>query len=128
MNDKGIQTDLWTQPLTKAEARELHIQTLYTLWLELGGFKRALSPERRKKVNARLNSYTVEQLELVLRTAFADPGTLGQNRTRTPYTDLVNIFRNDARVDMYLEMAERGGDRRTVNLVPRDDAGRAERF
>jgi hypothetical protein len=134
--DTAVQEDMFGAPAdappppTKTEQKDRDIQALFQLWQELFDFpRRTLSPERRRHLSGRLNSFTRAQLELVLRTAATDPGTLGQNRHSRPYTDLPNIFRNDARVDMYLEMAERGGDRRTVNLVPRDDdAGQSERF
>lgn len=84
------------------------IARLFKKWQELFDFHRKkLTANRRTKIKARLRTFTEAELELVLETASQDPGTLGRNRLNRPFTDLVNIFRNDERVDMYLDMAER---------------------
>ena len=104
---------------TEAEiAREIieqqpeNINRLFLLWKDLLDWPRAtLTPNRKKKLGARLKRYSVADLESVLRIAANDPSTRGQNRFNRPYDDIMNIFRNDERVEMYLRM---GASRRSM--------------
>ena len=123
-NPKEPQLEFFGQPVLAPEPAVLR---LYVRWQELFDFQRKkLTPNRRTKIKARLKTFTEQELELVLETASQDPGTLGHNRLNRPFTDLVNIFRNDERVDMYLDMAER--IQSTRNLQANDEQPRAEYF
>lgn len=100
------------------QAEMLSIQELFEYWKELFGFpNRRLTAGRLRHLRLVLKHYTKEQLRLVLETAAVDPGCRGQNANNTPYDDIVNIFRNEERVDRYLQMAERT-NRKTPDLTP----------
>lgn len=122
--DKKDQFDFFGQPVPATEPAVLR---LYKKWQELFGFERKkLTTNRRTKIRARLKVFTEQELTLALETASQDPGTLGHNRLNRPFTDLVNIFRNDERVDMYLDMAERINN--TTRLQADDRPAEAEYF
>lgn len=111
------QLTLFSLP-AKEDPRDKLVQELYEYWRDRFDFpNRRLTPNRRKHILRVLPHYTIAQLKLVLDTAAADPTCRGQNRNQRPYDDLVNIFRNEERVDYYLRLAEYA-DRRAGGLVP----------
>lgn len=80
---------------------------------------------RHTKVCEALAKFGLEKCKLVLRIAALDPNTRGENKLNRPFDDLVNIFRNEERVEMYLRMRNLT-DRRASNLIPLDTAVRSE--
>lgn len=115
----------------EAEFQRKHgseLNYLFNLWQVL--FDRRTSSftkSRKHHVALARKKFTLEQCELVLRTAAADPNTRGRNKLNRPFDDLPNIFRNEERVEMYLRMAQLA-DRRTPNLVPDEGPARSERY
>ena len=67
---------------------------------------RRLTPARRRFISGRLRHYSVEQLKQVIRIVAKDAWWRGKNNRNQPYDDIVNIFRNDDRVDMFLSKGQ----------------------
>jgi hypothetical protein len=112
------QMALFTMPPTDDAVSDRQVQELFDYWRDRFDFPaRRLTNNRRKHILRVLPHYTMEQLKRVLDTAAADPNCRGQNRNHRPYDDLVNIFRNEERVDFYLRLAE-FTDRRASGLIP----------
>lgn len=109
--------------LVRADAEQL-----YEEWKVVCNYPRAkFTKERRRLTSRMLGVYSLEQLQRVLRTAAADPNTRGQNRLNRPFDDMVNIFRNEERVDMYLRMADMQ-EQRVGRMIPDSGPARSERF
>jgi hypothetical protein len=66
-----------------------------------------LTDERRDKIKARLKSFSVDQLKKALVGVTRDPFYMGLNDVNRPYNDLMTVFRNDSKVEEFLEIVER---------------------
>lgn len=93
---------------------------LYRYWQQVMGYPdRRLTAERVEKLEARLNAgFTVAQLREALHKASMDGWWRGINPRNTPYDDIVNIFRNDMRVEKFLTS---GGSRTSRGLFAKTD-------
>lgn len=65
-----------------------------------------LTPERRKKIQTRLQSFTVDELIRVLDIVSRDPFLNGDNDRGKAFNDFEVIFRNDTKVADVLEQAD----------------------
>lgn len=69
--------------------------------------RKSLTNDRKQKIAARLKSFSAEQLCRAIDAVSVDAFSLGVNDRKTPYTDFVTIFKNDSKVDYFLDMADR---------------------
>lgn len=114
-------TDLFGEVDLKDQVREV-----YMYWREVMEYPtRKLTPARRTKIEARLKSYSVEQLKAVALFVSTDQWWRGRNNRNTAYDDIVNIYRNDERVDMLLGSASKSI--RGQETLPKTDT-KGERF
>lgn len=117
----------------EAEAKVIKEQAvdadrLHKLWQEL--FDKAgcsFTIMRRRHTSKMLVRYGFDTCSLVLEVAARDPNTRGHNRLNRPFDDLVNIFRNEERVDMYIAMGKLT-NRLAGHLGPSDAPADAERL
>lgn len=102
------------------------VQRVFDHWAagekRTGGVSRAmLTPERRKRIRARLkDGYTVEELCMAIDGFHADPFHLGKNNRDSRYTDLHTILKSAAKVDAGIAKSGRrspGGPQRRTSLV-----------
>ncbi len=63
-----------------------------------------LTDERRRKIQARLRTYSVEELKTAIRNIRASPFHCGENDKGQVYATPEFIFRNDSQVDKWLNM------------------------
>lgn len=79
------------------------VMEVFSYWQqELGYYKRSINWERDRTITARLKSFTVAQLKRVVDIVKNDAWWRGKNNRNTPYDDIINIFRNDTRVEQFL--------------------------
>lgn len=92
--------------MTRAEA----IREVFDYWVEktyTKGRKPILGAKRRSKLNARLSEgYTVEDLKLAVDGVLLSPWHMGDNPSGKKYLDIVTIFRDDAQVEKFMNMAD----------------------
>lgn len=107
-----------TKPATNEE--QVLVQQVFSFWqAHLGTERKTLTKERADKIVARLRSgFTVEELQRAILVVQNLPFWRGQNNRNRPYDDIVNIFRNDTRVQNFLET---GNARTTSSLASRSD-------
>lgn len=104
------------------------IHEVFEYWQKQLGFEgRRLTQQRREKIQARLVDYSVDQLKRVIDYVKTDPWWRGQNERRTPYDDIINIFRNETRVDQFLHKIKNTPDK-TLNVFKKDDFFDAQEF
>jgi hypothetical protein len=73
-----------------------------------------LTPEKRKQIKARLESFTVEELEQAMLNRLNDPSSMGKNKDGKIWAhDWDSLFRNDVNMDRALNLQ---------NTVVHDDA------
>ena len=68
-----------------------------------------LTPQRKKKISARLNNFTPEELKVAIRNIRASPFHCGDNDKGRIYATPEFIFRNDEIVDKWLKEEPRYG-------------------
>ena len=105
--------DLFDQKATKTGDIVLEV---FEFWQKTLGYeRRRFTPGRKSKIRARLKNFTKEELFAVILVVANDPWWRGANDRSTPYDDIINIFRNDERVELFL-------DKQTPedNLLPED--------
>ena len=84
------------------------VKEIFLYWQTTLGFEeRGLTKERRAKITSRLKTYEVDQLKAVIDFIQTDPWWRGKNPRNCPYDDIVNIFRNDTRVEQLLNQASK---------------------
>ena len=74
-----IFADLWAKPLT-------------------------LTADRKRKIQARLKTFTVDELVMAMKNIRASPFHCGENDRRQVYATPAFICRNDGQVDKWLKM------------------------
>lgn len=111
------------------ETQSAKCEQLFKLWQEQfdkGGC--SLTDERRRLTSKMLARYGYDVCVQVLLIAAADENTRGKNRLNRPFDDLVNIFRNEERVDMYISMGKLT-NAKAAHLIPHTEGvGRSERL
>lgn len=109
-------------------ARHADAQELFRAWQELFDKQESrFTKDRQWHTSKMLEIFPKAKLLEVLQIAARDPNTRGDNRLHRPFDDMVNIFRNEERVEMYLSMG-RLQDRRAPNLTPKNTPSQSERF
>ncbi len=105
---------------TKKALKEVDsIREVFECWQKVMGYeRRRFTYGRKQKIRARLRTFTVNELKKAILVASNDPWWRGKNDRNTPYDDIMNIFRNDERVELFLERKESNED----DLLP-DDVG-----
>lgn len=95
--------DLFDQKVPETDDNVLEV---FMFWQKTMGYeRRRYTIARRKKIKARLKIFSKEQLFAVIRVVAADPWWRGANDRDTAYDDIMNIFRNDERVEQLLDKA-----------------------
>jgi hypothetical protein len=87
------------------------VQHLYEVWLQATGRNgnTRLTPERRRKLQARLRTYPVDEIERAICNVATDPFHSGDNDSGRRYDDLELICRNDTKLEEYRDMERKGG-------------------
>ena len=65
--------------------------------------------EKRDRIRKRLERYTVDELILAMHVAHGDPFWNGAKNDRGAFLGIDNLFRNDERVEKFLQKAEEQG-------------------
>lgn len=73
-----------------------------------------LTSERRKKIEARMRTYTVDDLSVVIEEVTKDRFLCGENDRGRPFNDFRTIFRSDEKVEELLDAARMRKD----NVIP----------
>ena len=93
--------DLFDQKVPETDDKVLEV---FTYWQKVMGYeRRRYTIARKKKIKARLKIFSKEQLFAVIRVVAGDPWWRGVNDRDTAYDDIMNIFRNDERVEQLLD-------------------------
>lgn len=76
---------------------------VFRYWQEVLGYqRRKMTWARDRAIHARLKHFTIAQLKRVVDIVRNDAWWRGANARNTPYDDIINIFRNDMRVEKFL--------------------------
>ena len=90
-------------PPESLDVIESQIRQVFSAWQDIMGYQsRNLSSKRKTLIRSRLKTFSVDQLIQALQVAAASPFWRGQNDRNTPYDDIVNLFRNDERVEGFI--------------------------
>lgn len=96
--------DLFNTPEAPSEAAQ--VREVFEHWQVVMGYtKKSLTSERRAKIKSRLKVFSVADLKRTIDIVSVDPWWRGENSNRKAYDDIVNIFRNDTRVENFLDNA-----------------------
>lgn len=90
-------------PPESLDVLESQIRQVFSAWQDIMGYpSRQLTTKRRTLIRGRLKHFSVEQLIQALQVAASDPFWRGQNDRNTPFDDILNLFRNDERVEGFI--------------------------
>ena len=97
-------------PDTQPPTRAAQIREVFDYWVErctAKGRTPILGNKRRSKINARLEEgYTTSDLKQAVEGALLSPWHTGDNPEGKKYLDIVTIFRDDAQVEKFIELAD----------------------
>lgn len=84
--------------------RKDNTEVVFEHWKEASGHTDAkFLEERKRKIRARLRTYSVEELKTAITNGCADPFYQGQNDRGTRYDWIETLLKNDAAVERHLE-------------------------
>lgn len=80
------------------------VREVFDHWKEVSGHTRArFLDERKRKIRARLRTYSVDELKAAITNACNEPFYQGQNDRGTRYDWIETLLKNDAVVERHLE-------------------------
>lgn len=87
-----------------ADAERAAVENVYGFWKAISGHRLArLTKGRRVKIQARLKTFSIEELKQAVRGACGDAFYRGENDRRTRYDWLETILKSDEAVERHIE-------------------------